>query len=119
MKTVRIELARNPDKPDGDVQDSYELHAFLNPEGRAEISEENEQLMTFSRSRPGAPTAHGQIVRQQNGNWAFSYEAGEDDDEVIVGFESHQFQTGEYLTVVQNDDVEHVYRVVSVNDRYL
>ena len=52
-----------------------------------------------------------------SGDWAFSYEAGDDDDELVVGFEHHDLSVGNYLTVVQGGREDHVYRVASVEER--
>lgn len=119
MQTVRLELARNADNPDGNPNDAYELHTPLRGDGRIDSGDADEQLMTFARHLPGTPVVHGQLVRTESGDWAFSYEAGEDDDEKIVGLESHDLSVGNYLTVVQDGADEHVYRVVSVADRVI
>ena len=79
----------------------------------------DEQLMTFARYLPGDPAIHGQLVKTDDGAWAFSYEAGDDDDERIVGLDSHSLSAGNYLTVVQGDGEEHVYRVAAVTDRVI
>lgn len=117
MKTIRLELARNADNPEGNPSDAYELHAALKTDGTIDFDGVDKQLMTFARQLPGAPIVHGQLVETEDGAWAFSYEAGDDDDERIIGFESHDLSTGNYLTVVQNGTDDHVYRVVSVADR--
>lgn len=119
MKTIRLELARNADNPDGNPADAYELHATLTADGKIDFAHTDAQLMTFARFLPGRDVAHGQLVRTDEGAWAFSYEAGDDDDERIVGLEHHDMVEGNYLTVIQNDRHEHVYRVASVADRQI
>lgn len=119
MKTIRLELARNADNPEGNPGDAYELHAALGANRTIDFSGVDEQLMTFARQMPGAPIVHGQLVKTEDGAWAFSYEAGDDDDERIVGLDSHDLSPGNYLTVVQDGADEHVYRVVSVTDRMI
>ena len=117
MKTIRLELARNTDNPEGNPSDAYDLHAALTAEGKIDFAGADAQLMTFARYVPGNPVAHGQLVKTDSGAWAFSYEAGDDDDEFIFGLESHDLSVGNYLTVVQDGRDEHVYRVVAVTDR--
>ena len=117
MKTIRLELARNADYPEGHPGDAYELHTALTDDGRIDLSHTDEQLMTFARYRPGETVVHGQLVRTDAGAWAFSYEAGDDDDEQIVALEAHNLIPGNYLTVRQDGLHEHVYRVASVADR--
>ena len=117
MKTIRLELARNTDNPDGNPGNAYELHAKLAPDGKIDFADMDPQLMTFARFQPGQEIVHGQLVKTESGAWAFSYEAGEDDDEQIVGLENHELVPGNYLTVLQDGQHEHVYRVTSVTDR--
>ena len=117
MKTIHLELARNADHPDGNSADAYELHATLTADGKVDLAGTDAQLMTFARFLPGRDPVHGQLVRTDSGEWAFSYEAGDDDDEKIVGLEDHALVEGNYLTVIQDDRHEHVYRVTAVADR--
>lgn len=117
MKTIRLELARNADNPDGNPGDAYELHTSLTADGKVDFAHTDTQLMTFARFLPGRDAVHGQLVETDEGAWAFSYVAGDDDDERIVGLEQHALVIGNYLTVIQNDRHEHVYRVTSVADR--
>lgn len=119
MKTILLELARNADNPEGNPGDAYELHAALSADSTIDFTGTDEQLMTFARYRPGGPVVHGQLVKTGDRAWAFSYEAGDDDDERIVGLDSHTLSTGNYLTVVQGDGGEHVYRVAAVTDRVI
>ena len=119
MKTVRLELARNADNPDGNPGDAYELHTVLSADGKIDFAHTDTQLMTFARFLPGQDVVHGQLVRTDSGSWAFSYEAGDDDDERIVGLEHHELVLGNYLTVIQDDQHEHVYRVAAISDRLL
>lgn len=117
MKTIRLELARNAENPEGHPGDAYELHAALGEDQRIDFAAADAQLMTFVRHLPGDPVSHGQLVKTDSGDWAFSYEAGDDDDERIVGLPNHELSIGNYLTVVQDGTDEHVYRVVSVEER--
>lgn len=117
MKTIRLELARNADSPDGNPGDAYELHTDLEADGRINLVDTDPQLMTFARFLPGKDIVHGQMVKTDSGAWGFSYEAGDEDDEQIVGLEKHELVTGNYLTVIQDGRHEHVYRVISVTDR--
>lgn len=117
MKTIHLELARNADYPDGNPADAYELHTSLTADGKVDFTHTDAQLMTFARFLPGQDIVHGQLIRTDSGSWAFSYEAGDDDDERIVGLEHHTLEIGNYLTVIQDDRHEHVYRVTSVADR--
>ncbi|MFT5487366.1 MAG: hypothetical protein ACI9JL_003109 [Paracoccaceae bacterium] len=117
MKTIRLELARNADNPEGNPGDAYELHSNLSADGKVDVAHTDTQLMTFARFLPGQDVVHGQLVKTDEGPWAFSYVAGDDDDERIVGLEHHEMISGNYVTVIQDNRHEHVYRVTSVADR--
>jgi hypothetical protein len=60
------------------------------------------------------PDEHGALIHRRNGNWAFSYEPGDDDDEPIFRFDRHNFVEGEYVSVTEHDGVARPFRVVQV-----
>lgn len=115
-KTIRLELARNHDFPDGSRRHGYWFHAPLDADGRFDRE-------TYDRS-PWRATAHrfwgseeeqvGQIVRTGRNRWAFSYEPGTADDESIWSFSDHVLREGEYVTVKDPHGRDHVFRVVRV-----
>lgn len=115
FRRVRMELARNHDFPDGSPNHGYEITLPLTQDSRFDptVWETDGQLCTFVKFSPDDDDAHGQFVRMSDGQWAFSYEAGEADDEPVFRFESHLFQPGEYVTVTDVDEHEHVYRIMS------
>lgn len=118
LKRVRMELARNKDFPEGSANHGYEVTLPLT-DGNAfdmETWEGSAQLCTAVKFAAGADDQHGQIVRTEDGGWAFSYELGDADDEPIHRLDARRFEPDEYVTVTDVDDEEHVYRIVIVDD---
>lgn len=119
LKHVRLELARSHDHPEGSHNIGYEFNIPLSEEWRFDPSswDTDSQLCTVVKFTEHDDDIHGQIVRGEDGGWAFSYEPGTADDESIFRLESHLFQENEYVTVTDVDGQEHVYRVTDVGDR--
>jgi hypothetical protein len=113
-----LELARTKEFPDGDPKHGYELRAPLTRDGRLDAAafSQSAQLCTVRHFRPDADDEHGELVRTKNGNWAFSYELGDADDEPIYRLGTHSFKEGEYVTVTEHDGNDRAFRVVSVRD---
>jgi len=118
MKRIRVELARSKEFPDGSANHGYEVTLPLPDDDRFDTAafKADGQLCTFVKFAAGADDRHGQLVKESGGDWAFSYQLGEADDERIFRLESHVFRPDEYVTVTDEDDEEHVYRVVSVDN---
>jgi len=118
LMRVRLELARNPEYPEGNPNDAYEFTVPLAADGRIDLGrwDEAAQYCTLRRYEPDGTVLTGQLIRTARGEWAFSYQPGDEDDESVYRFASHAFRPGEYLTITQEDESDHVYRVVSVRN---
>ncbi|HEY0522477.1 MAG TPA: hypothetical protein VGD08_03745 [Stellaceae bacterium] len=101
LKRVRIELARSPDFPDGSHRHGYEFILPFDAEGRLDLAEYERapELATVHRFWEGEDDETGELIRSEDGGWAFSYEQGEDDDEPLYRFDEHEFREGEYLSL--------------------
>jgi hypothetical protein len=116
FRKVRLELAREPDHPEGDSRFAYVLIAPLDGSARIdlEIWKQNREASRVVRQRPGAPDSSGHLIRSQTGNWAFHYdENGGRPDEIGYRFADEKFVIGEYMSIEENGK-PHVYKVVSV-----
>lgn len=117
FRAIRLSLAREPGRPQGDPDINYTLIAPLDAEGRIdpEAWRANPDMCRVVRRREDV-TEIGKLRRRPGGSWAFHYktEAGEDDDPAFR-FDKHRFAPGEYVTI-EEDDGPHTYRVVSVRD---
>jgi hypothetical protein len=118
LKVVRLELARTKEHPDGDPRHGYEIRMPLTRDGRidAKTYKDEAQLCTVRHFRPDAEDERGQIGRTSRGSWAISYLPGEDDDEPVIRLGDHVFRVGQYVTIVERDGGEQVFKVVSVRD---
>lgn len=118
LKVIRLELARNKDFPEGSPNHGYEFRAPLREDGHIETAgwDDVAQLCTVSHFLGNELDEHGQLIRTQNGQWAFSYVPGEEDDEPIFRFDTHVFAVGEYVTITEHDGEDRVFQVVSIAD---
>lgn len=118
MKTIRLELARSGEAPDGDVGHAYEFRAPLDASGHLDKKQWDEQkvLCAVRRMEHGEVVEHGLLIHTVGGKWMFSYAPGEDDDEAIFRFSSHAFTPGEYVSVTEHDGKQRTFRVASVVD---
>ena len=116
LRTVRLELARSGEFPEGSAAHGYEFVAPLTPDGR--IDEEsfkaNRAGCTVRRFWRGEADQHGTLVHTRHRTWAFSYAPGEDDDEAFYHLESHRLAVGEYVSVREHDGVTRTFRVARV-----
>lgn len=118
LKTIRLELGRDAQHPDGDSRYGYEFRAPLTADGHLDNNSWSNvrALCTVRRFTPSAGAEQGLLLKTNSNRWVFSYAPGEDDDEVIFKFSSHRFIVGEYLSITEHDGVVRTFKVVSVQD---
>ena len=118
VRTIRLELARDRDFPNGSAERGYVLKAPLTAEGHidAEAWRSSRRDCTVVRFWEGEPEETGHLRHTRGGSWAFHYdvEGDPEDDEVGFKFESHVFREGEYVSIRERDDTLRTFRVVSV-----
>lgn len=114
-KSIRLELARTADFPEGSASRAFLLHLPLDEDGL--IDEETLRgapvRATVHRFWPNERDQAGYVIRTSRG-WAFSYEPGEDDDEAVFHLETHPIRMGEYLTLTEPDGRRLPFRVASL-----
>ena len=114
-QSIRLELARTPDFPEGSASRAYLLHLPLDERGL--IDETQRKLCparaTVRRFWPNEPDMSGHVIRRRDG-WAFSYVPGDEDDETIFHLENHPIRLGEYLTLTEPDGSHLPFRVASM-----
>ena len=117
LKRIRLELARTPEFPDGSAAHGYEFVAPLDAKGHLESREwtESKGACTVRRFWAGDAEEHGSLIHRKDGSWAFSYGAGDDDDEPIFRFDRHLFVEGETVTVTEHDGVARPFRIAHVS----
>lgn len=118
LKSIVLELARNPGAPEGDPSCRYEFRAPLQPDGSFDAAawREAKDFCTVRRIEKGEVAETGVLARTQGGRFVFSYRPGDEDDEPVFRFASHIFSPGEYVTVTEHDGIARTFRVADVAD---
>ncbi len=118
LKTIRLELARDPDFPRGSARRGYRFTAPLDDEGHIDAASwrENRERCRVVRFWEGEDDQIGHLIRKPDGSWAFHYDVDgdEDDDEAGYRFNSHVFRPGEYISILEHDDELRTFAVVTV-----
>nr|ACF98217.1 hypothetical protein [uncultured bacterium 1114] len=118
MKTIRLELARSKEFPDGSAAHGYVIHAPLKRDGHLDVEawRKEQDRCTVRRFWGGTEEERGLLIHTAGRRWAFSYVAGDDaDDEPIFRLDSHVFRVGEYLSITEHDGIERTFRVADVS----
>ncbi|WP_323796553.1 hypothetical protein [Nisaea sp.] len=116
VRTIRLELARNPDFPEGSSNHGYEFKAPLTGDGSLDLDawQKVKPDCTVHRFWQGEPDEEGHLLHTRGRRWLFSYAEGEEDDEPIFKFDRHHFVEGEYVSITEHDGVQRTFRIVSV-----
>jgi hypothetical protein len=117
LRTIRLELARSPEFPEGSPRHGYEFRAPLDANGHFDVEAWKKHRLdcTVRRFWDDADSESGLLVHARGGKWVFSYVPDEDeDDEPIFRFDGHVFKPGEYVSITEHDGVQRPFRVVSV-----
>jgi len=121
LKKIRLELARDPDYPNGSRDHGYIFTAPLDGEGHIlptewhKLRDKCRVLRFWGDDEQDA----GHLVRKPGGSWAFHYDihGDVDDDEAGYRFGAERFRPGEYVSIRDHDDDElHTFRVITVAD---
>ena len=114
-KSIRLELARTRDFPDGSASRAYLLRLPLDESGLIDEQalRSSPALATVHRFWPNERDRSGYVVRTPKG-WAMSYEPGEQDDETVFHLETHPLRLGEYVTLTEPDGTRLPFRVASL-----
>lgn len=113
--SIRLELARTTDFPQGSASRAYLLHLPLDEEGLIDerTLDASPTRATVHRFWPNERDMVGYVIRTARG-WALSYRPGEEDDEVVFYLEIHPIRLGEYLTLTEPDGRQLPFRVANV-----
>jgi hypothetical protein len=114
-KSIRLELARTRDFPEGSGSRAYLLHLPLDEDGRIDEASLKTQpsKAIVRRSWPEERDISGYVIPTPGG-WAFSYEPGDADDETVFHLETHAIRLGEYVTLTEPDGQQLPFRVASL-----
>lgn len=116
LKTVRLELARCPEFPEGSREFGYEIVAPLSADGHIDLEgwKPAREKCTVRHFARGKDDEHGLLTHTRAG-WIFDYNPDrEEDDEPVFRLDRHVFKQGEYVTVTEHDGDQRTYQVVEV-----
>ena len=116
FRRIRIELAREPGRPEGDADVAYVIVAPLDADDRIDptLWRKHREACRIARLRPDQEDDHGHLVHRQGGGWLFHYDTvAHMPDEVGFHFAEERFISGEYVSINEGGKL-HTYRVVSV-----
>jgi hypothetical protein len=117
LRTIRLELARSREYPEGSTHHGYEFVAPLDQDGHFDAAEwkANRDRCHVRRFWEGQDDETGALIHLPGGRWAFSYDPSTDtDDEPIFRFDRHVFKTGEYVSITEHDGVQRTFKIVSI-----
>lgn len=118
LSIVRLELARDPEFPEGSALRGYEFAAPLTPDGHIDVERwrKERRRCWVRRFWEGEPDERGHLVHRPGGAWAFHYDVQGDPEEDEPGFKfgSHVFKDGEYVSLREQDGSMRTFRVASV-----
>ena len=118
LNAIRLELARDPDHPQGSSNYGYEFLAPLDELGHIDLAlwRENRSKCRVWRFWAGEDDEYGHLVHTRSGSWKFHYDIAGDPEEDEAGFRfnDHSFREGEYVSLREPDGELHTFRVVSV-----
>jgi hypothetical protein len=123
LKRIHLTLARSKEHPQGSSRHGYEIVAPLDPDGRLDplAWKQVRQSCKVRRFWAGQPDDVGHLVHRSGGaggaTWAFDYdETTLDDDEAGFRLGEHVMAPGEYVSVRDDDEVWHTFKVEWVRD---
>lgn len=113
---VVLNLARTDDFPEGNSDCGYNFIAPLDDEGHLDPKKfaQSGIACTVARFWQGQDSEFGELIQTDSGEWAFSYELGDDDDEPFVHLGQHVIREGEYVSLTEHDGVTRPFRIVAV-----
>jgi len=117
LKTVRLDLARTKEFPEGSDRHFYRFTAPLDADGHldAEAWKRDRDHCRVVRSWGGEEEDIGHLVHRPGGSWGFHYDLGGDEgDESGFKLGAHRFVPGEYVSIRDDEGGMHTFRVVSV-----
>jgi hypothetical protein len=112
FQVVHLDLAREPDHPEGSADDRYTLLLPLGPDGRILEAEarRHPDYCRVSRMDPGGAIARGLMRPGPGRNWQFDFGEAEESG---FRFGEERFTPGEYVTVLRGRN-QRTYRVVAL-----
>jgi hypothetical protein len=116
LMTIKLEMGRTRDFPQGDPRHAYEFVAPLDRDGHLDATawKAARNRCTVRRLRPGEPPSRG-MLRHVGQGWRFDYvPATTTDDEPFFKLDRHVIAPGLYVTITEEDGTQRPFKIVSV-----
>jgi hypothetical protein len=116
LMSIRLELGRTNDFPDGDKNHGYEFIAPLTPDGHVDPLEwgKHKETCTVRHFRRGQDEEWG-LLRHVGHGWRFDYDKKDDrDDERVFKLDRHVISPGLYVSITERDGVQRPFKIASV-----
>ncbi len=120
FKYIRLELARSKEFPEGSTSHGYEFIAPLDADAHIDpVLWHDYREHCMVRRFWGGEEEVGRLLHKPGGpehaRWVFDYTGTADqDDEAGYRFGVHAFRPGEYVSIRDDAEAMHTFRVVSV-----
>lgn len=117
LRTIRLELARTKEYPEGNPGCGYQFVAPLDADGHLDLEafKRHKSECRVHRFWVGEKVRVGALLHLGRDRWVFSYDIGAEDDEPAFRFDRHQFLPGEYVSITEHDGVTRPFRIVSIS----
>ena len=116
LHQIVLELARDPDFPQGSPRHGYRFVAPITDDGHIDPEgwKEQRDRCRVVRFWGDEEEETGHLVRKPGGSWAFHYDihGDADSDETGYRFGTHIFKPGEYLSIKEHDDEMRTFKVI-------
>ena len=119
LKTIRLDLARTREFPEGSSRHFYRFTAPLDADGHLDAAawKRHRDRCRVVRSWGGEEEDIGHLVHRPGGSWGFHYDVeGDVGDEAGYKLGSHRFVLGEYVSIRDAEGGLNTFSVVSVTD---
>lgn len=114
LRTVRLELARCHEFPEGSRAHGYELRLPLAADATLDRGSWQKHRSGNSFRRFWSDEEdRGHLTHNRKG-WWLVFEDGGGDAEVILQADTHRFASGEYVSIKERDGVTRTFRIASV-----
>jgi hypothetical protein len=118
LKSVRLNLARTKEYPDGSARHGYRFTAPLDADGHLDPAgwKKHRDRCRVVRFWGGEEEDIGHLVLHGT-SWGFHYDlSGDEGDELGYRLGSHRFVPGEYVSIRDDEGELHTFTVVTVTD---
>ena len=120
LKTIRLNLARTAEYPNGSDRHGYRFTAPLDRDGHLDPAgwkKHRDMCRVVRFWGDDEEEDIGHLVHRPGGSWGFTYDIdGDEGDEAGFKLSSHRFVPGEYVSIRDDDGKLHPFSVVTVED---